>query len=274
MKPNSHLWTEKEIEKINKSLKNSRFGPVQYVNETGSTNTDLLEQISRGIPEGTVLVTDYQKKGRGRLGRHWEAPPGKNLLFSVFLYPKMNLEKVSLTTPGLALALVDALEKYGLSAGIKWPNDVYLTDNHSGKVAGILAEVADTEIPAVVIGMGCNVAWPEAMNPELPDAVSILATGNKIQRSELLVNVLLGFEKYLLLLEQPNGQSEFREIHLKKSITIGKNVRVHQPIGEISGLAIDVDAAGTLILENNRGLHQIFAGDVTHAHIEAEESKN
>ena len=268
MNPNSNPWLEKEIKKINKSLENSRFGPVIYVAETGSTNTDLLNQVSENASDGTVLVTGYQKAGRGRLERHWKAPSGANLLFSVLLYPKIEVEKMPLITPALASALIDVLESYGLAAGMKWPNDVLLTGDSSGKVAGILAEVADTETSAVVIGMGCNVAWPETEISELPNAVSLLAAGKKVQPPALLLAVLLSFEKYLIMLQQPEGAENLRGILLQKSVTIGKKVSVQQLGARISGQAVDLRTNGALVIENSGGLHHIMVGDITHLHVE------
>ena len=268
MNSNSHPWSEKETKKINKSLKNSRFGPVIYMAETGSTNTDLLNQVSKNVSDETVLVTGYQKMGRGRLDRHWEAPPETNLLFSVLLYPKIKVEKIPLITPALASALIDVLESYGLEAGMKWPNDVLLTGNSSGKVAGILAEIADTETPTVVIGMGCNVAWPEMKSSDLPNATSLLAAGKKIKPSILLRAILLNFEKYLTLLEQAQGAENLREILLQKSATIGKKVSVQQSNTTISGKAVDLRANGALVVESSDGLHHVMAGDITHLHVE------
>jgi len=238
------------------------------VTETGSTNTDLLNRVSENISDETVLVTGYQKMGRGRLERHWEAPPETNLLFSVLLYPKIKVEKIPLITPALASALIDALESFGLDAEMKWPNDVLLTGNSSGKVAGILAEIADVETPTVVIGMGCNVAWPETKNAELPDATSLLAAGKKIKPSVLLQAILLNFEKYLTVLEQAQGSENLRKILLQKSATIGKKVSVQQSNTTISGKAVDLRTDGALVVENSDGLHHVMAGDITHLHVE------
>jgi len=264
MNPNSHPWPQKEIKKINKTLENSRFGPVTYVAETGSTNTDLLNEIGEKASDGMVLVAGHQKTGRGRLERQWEAPPGTNLLFSILLHPRIEVERMPLLTPVLAVSLIDVLERQGLQAGMKWPNDVHLTGDPSGKVAGILAEVGNAEIPAVVVGMGCNVAWPLTKIPELPDAVSILAAGKNIQPSELLLEILLSFEKYLTLLEQSQGPNKLRELFLKKSVTIGKKVSVQQPNKTITGQAVDLSVNGALIVENSDGQHHVMVGDVIH----------
>ena len=163
---------------------------------------------------------------------------------------------------GIAVARV--LERKISGIRLKWPNDVHLTGDPSGKVAGILAEVGNAEIPAVVVGMGCNISWPLTKIPELPDAVSILAARKNIQPSELLLEILLSFEKYLTLLEQSQGPNKLRELFLKKSVTIGKKVSVQQPNKTITGQAVDLSVNGALIVENSDGQHHIMVGDVIH----------
>lgn len=126
-----------------------RFGePYLYEEECESTQLLLL---GSGLPEGAVAVTDKQTGGRGRLGRGWEAPAGSSLLVSVLLHPppERALPELSLVA---ALAATETIESAtGLSAQIKWPNDVMLNRR---KVAGILSELSEG---TVVVGIGMNV---------------------------------------------------------------------------------------------------------------------
>ena len=126
-----------------------RFGEP-YLYEPECESTQLL-LIGSGHPEGAVAATDHQTGGRGRLGRRWDAPSGTSLLVSVLLHPppERHLPELSLVA---ALAATETVElATGLSAQIKWPNDVMLNRR---KVAGILSELADG---AVVVGIGMNV---------------------------------------------------------------------------------------------------------------------
>jgi BirA family biotin operon repressor/biotin-[acetyl-CoA-carboxylase] ligase len=139
--------------------------------------------VDTSLPEGAVVVADHQTAGRGRLGRSWDAPPGKALLFSVLLKPppERNAPELSLVA---GVAAADALERtLGLSVQIKWPNDVMLRRK---KVAGCLAEARDG---AVVLGIGVNV---DQTTDELPpNAGSIRTlTGRGWDREELLDSVL------------------------------------------------------------------------------------
>jgi BirA family biotin operon repressor/biotin-[acetyl-CoA-carboxylase] ligase len=144
-------------------------------------STQLLVDIS--LPEGAIVVADHQTAGRGRLGRSWEAPPGKALLFSVLLKPPAGrrLPELSLVA---GVAVADALERVvGLAVQIKWPNDVMLRRR---KVAGCLAEARDG---AVVLGIGVNVDQTAAELPESAGSIRTL-TGRTVDRDALLATIL------------------------------------------------------------------------------------
>ena len=137
---------------------------VRRFGEIDSTNTWLLAQARSGAAEGLVAVADYQRAGRGRLDRRWEAAPGAALLASVLFRPVLEPDALHLVTALVALGAVRACERTaGVEVGIKWPNDLVVDD---AKLAGILAE-ADPAAPggpagsvAVVVGIGLNIHSP------------------------------------------------------------------------------------------------------------------
>jgi len=143
--------------------------------------------VDTSLPEGALVVADHQTAGRGRLGRTWEAPPGKALLFSILLRPppERNVPELSLVA---GIAVADALERMlGLSVQLKWPNDVMLRRR---KVAGCLAEVRDG---VVVLGIGLNVNQTREELPE--NAGSLLTlTGRETDREALLTALLEDLE--------------------------------------------------------------------------------
>jgi len=144
-------------------------------------STQLL--VDTSLPEGAIVVADHQTAGRGRLGRDWEAPPGKAVLFSVLLKPPADRHAPELSLVA-GVAVADALERtLGLSVQIKWPNDVMLRRR---KVAGCLAEAHDD---VVVLGIGVNV---NQRRDELPSpAGSVLTlTGRELDREQLLDTIL------------------------------------------------------------------------------------
>ncbi len=167
-----------------------RFGkPYRYEPECESTQLLLL---GSGLAEGAVAAADHQTQGKGRHGRRWVAPPGTSVLASVMLHPpsERHLPELSLVA---ALAAAEAIEAAtGLSAQIKWPNDVMLNRR---KVAGILSELADG---AVVVGMGINV---NQTRDELPGDTTTPAgslrtiTGQTHERAQLLGSLLFRLER-------------------------------------------------------------------------------
>ena len=167
-----------------------RFGkPYRYEPECESTQPLLL---GSGLPEGATAATNHQTSGRGRLGRRWEAPPGSSLLVSVLLHPPAarHLPELSLVA---ALAAAEAIEgATGLSAQIKWPNDVMLNRR---KVAGILSELSDG---TVVVGIGMNVNQTRDELPaDTPTEAGSLRTltGNSYDRAALLGSLLFRLER-------------------------------------------------------------------------------
>ena len=113
-------------------LKTATFGRhAHFLQACASTNTELLTLAEEGAPEGTVVVTEEQSAGRGRLGRSWATAPGQSLAFSLLARPKAPPE-VAATLPLVAgFAVATALHARGFNAGLKWPNDV-LIDERKG----------------------------------------------------------------------------------------------------------------------------------------------
>jgi BirA family biotin operon repressor/biotin-[acetyl-CoA-carboxylase] ligase len=167
-----------------------RFG-TPYLYEAECESTQLLLAGS-GLPEGAVAVADHQTGGRGRLGRRWEEAPGTGVLVSIVLHPPpdRHLPELSLVT---ALATAEAVEAAtGLTAQVKWPNDVMLNRR---KVAGIISELADD---VVVAGIGVNVNQTREQLPAdapTPPASLRTATGAEHDRAALLGSLLFRLER-------------------------------------------------------------------------------
>jgi len=171
-------------------LLQGRLGrPYRFVEECASTQR-LLEPDEA---EGTTAATDHQTQGRGRLGRAWQTPPGRALLFSVLLHPR----PPQAIWPELSLVAGDAVasalrEHAGVAAELSHPNDVLIGRR---KVAGILAEAS---VCRVVLGIGINVnQTDEELPAETPKpATSLhLETGREWPRAPLLAAVLLELER-------------------------------------------------------------------------------
>src|SRR3954466_1874876 len=201
---------------------------VTWVAETGSTNADLVAAAMADAPDRTVLATDHQTAGRGRLDRRWDAPPGANLLVSLLLRDLP--DQPQLVSQRVALAARAACRRTaGVDVALKWPNDL-LVDHR--KVAGVLAQAGSSVAGHfVVAGIGINVRWA-------PEDAALLGTATTPK--DLLVALL---EEYDVL---PDDVSTMYREHLA---TIGQHVRV-QLSGDrvLVGRAIDVESDGRLVV--------------------------
>lgn len=219
-----------------------------HVDETGSTNTDLAAAAAAGAPDRTVLRTDHQTAGRGRLDRRWDAPPGTNLLVSI-LHRHVHDPPVALThRTGLALVRA-VVATTGADARLKWPNDLLLADDdgETRKAAGMLAQACPDG--SVIVGCGINIGWA-------PDGATRL--GDTITPSELLEALLTEFDR---LGDDTEAEAAYRA-HLD---TIGRAVRVDTPNGAIEGRATGVANDGSLeVLDACAVTHRIGVGDVIH----------
>ena len=107
--------------------------------ETDSTNNYLREQSAKArLPEGSLVIADFQTAGKGQVGNSWESEAGKNLMFSILLYPDfLPANRQFLISQIASLSVKETLEKYTDSVTVKWPNDIYWKDR---KICGMLIE--------------------------------------------------------------------------------------------------------------------------------------
>ena len=130
---------------------------VEKLTEVTSTNTLLLERARQGASEGLVILSDHQTAGRGKPGRQWLSPRGKNLLCSILLRPPLSPAQAPMLTQVACRAVAKVLkEKYDIVSEFKRPNDVMVG---SQKICGILTEAlsSSAKLEAVVVGIGLKV---------------------------------------------------------------------------------------------------------------------
>lgn len=234
---------------------------ITWKTSTGSTNADAVEAAEKGEPEGFVVVAEEQTDGRGRLDRHWESPAGHGLLCSVLVRPTVPLERWGWLPLMAGVAMVRTI---GDDARLKWPNDIWLgADGH--KVAGVLSEVSGD---ACIIGVGVNVTTPQEELP-VPEATSMLLCGFHDPRPESVLRWFLPrFGQLYQAWLAAGGDATASGLaaqYRQYCKTIGHEVVVTMPSGEVRGLAVDIDADGHLIVESHGGGQVVVsAGDVTH----------
>lgn len=231
---------------------------------TGSTNADLAAAARQNAPEGSVLATDHQVAGRGRLARSWTSAPGAGIAVSVLLRPSAVPRHRWTWLPLLAgVVVARTAGRAGVDARLKWPNDV-LVDG--AKIAGILVEVVGAgALDAVVVGIGLNVTNDLA---ELPSGGTSLALAGAtgLDRLALLADLLADLaDTYVGWRATGGDPAGLRPIYLAGCATIGREVVVELPGGAtVRGLARTVDVDGRLVVATAAAERALGAGDVLH----------
>ncbi|MBR1796634.1 MAG: biotin--[Clostridiales bacterium] len=140
-------------------LPNGRCDTVHVLSKVDSTNKYLKELAFDGAPSGTVVISDCQTAGRGRLGRSFISPSGTGIYLSYLMRPTIRPELISTVTCWSAVAVADSISSVcGVNPSIKWVNDILINNM---KICGILTEMSiEPEIGSisnVIIGIGINV---------------------------------------------------------------------------------------------------------------------
>lgn len=238
---------------------------LDVVDETGSTNADLLARHAAGEDiRGAVLLAEHQSAGRGRNGRSWSAPPRSQIALSIGVdadgVPPEEWGWLPLLT---GVALVDAVRtSTGIEAGVKWPNDVLVG---TGKLAGILAEVAAPD-PVIVVGLGLNVTLTAEEAPD-PRATSLQLLGAvMLDRNVLAAEIIRELTTRIERWHTAKGlDPALVEDYRHRSLTLGSQVRALLPgDNEIIGVATDVDELGRLQIDTGTEVTTVSAGDITH----------
>lgn len=237
---------------------------VRVVEQTDSTNSDVLRAALAGAPQGLVIVAEAQLSGRGRQGRHWVSLPGAALTFSLLVRPVSVPAAVRGWLPLLTgVAVATAVRSATVAdAGLKWPNDVLVAGR---KLAGILAEQADD---AIVVGVGLNITGaPVATATSLESLCAPELGAPELDRNKLLAGILHEFDHWYRRWTEAADAQEcgLRAEYLRLCQTVGREVKVSLPGGKtLTGRAADVDDTGQLVVADAAGLVPVSAGDVIH----------
>ena len=229
-------------------LPSDRVETIHAYDEVASTN-DTLKQLSfEGAPEGTVVIADYQSKGKGRRGRSFDSPHGTGIYFSYLMRPSIAPADASQITAWTAVAIRRAIAKAcGISPEIKWVNDLVV---NSKKITGILTEMTfESEsgmIDSIIIGIGINVNQVESDFPEEIRNIAgslRMTKGESIPRAKIVAAMVEEMDK--LASSIPGSASEYLSEYKDSCLTLGKEVsvvKVHDS-GETPrhGTAIDIN---------------------------------
>lgn len=257
------MYNKRELEQ---GLKTKTMGQsIYFYEETDTTNNRARELALEGAPEGTLVVAEKQTSGRGRRGKVWESPLGTGIWMSLVLRPQIMPAEASVLTLLCGLATAEAIEaETGLSAGIKWPNDILINGK---KAVGILTEMdcEMSEVHFVIPGIGINVNTA-SFPPEIAEiATSLyLECGKTVSRRRLVHRVLERLEEHYETFLRTGSFAAMLEDYRKHCITLGKEVHVlgREPF---FAEALDITPEGELLVRraDNGKEEVVFSGEVS-----------
>lgn len=229
-----------------------------------STNTEARRCSKAGAESGLVVTARTQTAGKGRRGRSWESPADENLYFSILLRPTFAPEKAPMLTLLMAYSVAKALQKENISAEIKWPNDLVLSQK---KICGILTEMnlQGGQVEDVIVGVGLNVntmKFPE----ELEEKATSLRreTGKELKCEELIALILTEFDEQYQHFLKVQDLSFLQEDYNKMLINRNHEVLVLEPGNEYQAEALGINELGELLVKKTDGrIEAVFAGEVS-----------
>jgi len=227
-----------------------------------STNSRLVAEGSRDSVASRLYIAEFQYGGRGRRGRSWLSPYGRNLAMSLGLATQRTLSELGGLSLVVGLALADAVEALGVTdVQLKWPNDL-LVDGH--KLSGILVELVQrAEVVEIVVGMGMNVALTDNEKDAIGQpAADLRGCGVSQSRTDLVISLITRVRQYLAHFEAEGFAPfvrAFNDIH----VFHGQTCSVIQGRNSTPGVVVGIGEHGELILGTDVGEQRFHGGEVS-----------
>ncbi|MEW6043688.1 MAG: biotin--[acetyl-CoA-carboxylase] ligase [Thermoproteota archaeon] len=255
---------------ITDGLKTKKIGKKIYYFDSIDSTQNFAATIARNQNEdGTLIISETQKAGKGRQGRTWISPKG-GIWMSIVLKPSFDVGKVTLMPFAAAVALSNAIQKtLGVATELKWPNDLTLKGK---KIAGMIidASIESTRIESLVLGVGINFKIDPSQiekkikhGPNFYGVATLVNQEDKTKPVKVVQSFLEEFERILSLFASDKTQAIISQ-WMKKSSTIGRNVSIITPTETIVGRAVKLDKDGALIVRQNSKSLRVTAGDVSY----------
>lgn len=235
---------------------------VIHLDTIGSTN-DYAKEVGTKVKGGTLVISEQQTKGKGRLGRSWKSKSGDGIWMTLIIKPKIEPYKAPFLTLVAGASVIKALNNLGVDAFIKWPNDIII-DNK--KICGILTELsAEMErVNYVVIGVGINIKTIDFPDEIKEKATSLYKQGYKLSRVDIVRQFCIEFEKLYKGYILDGNKHDTLEICRKHSAVIGKQVYVIKNNKKELVKCIDINENGNLLVrEKNGEINEIMSGEVS-----------
>ena len=248
---------------IYRNLKTKFIGKNVLHFETIDSTNDYAKKIGNELIDGSVIISEEQTKGKGRLGRVWESKAGEGIWMSIILKPNIIPNKAPFITLIAGASIVKALNILGVDAKIKWPNDITINNK---KLSGILTELsAEIErVNYIVVGIGMNVKDTD-FEEELQDkATSLYKENYNVSRIDIVKEILCQFEKLYLDYIEKDDKKEVLDICRQYSAIINKEIYVIKNDQKELVDCIGINEEGNLIIKNKDGkLEEIMSGEVS-----------
>lgn len=235
---------------------------VIHLDTVGSTN-DYAKEIGNKVSGGTLIISEQQTKGKGRLGRVWKSKSGDGIWMSLIIKPKIEPYKTPFLTLVAGASVVKALSNLDVEASIKWPNDIIV---HNKKICGILTELsAEMErVNYVVIGIGINIKTIDFPDEIKEKATSLYKEGYKLSRVDIVRQFCIEFEKLYKGYILDGNKQDTLELCRKYSAIIGKQIYVIKNNKRELVKCIDINENGNLIVKEKNGeIQEIMSGEVS-----------
>ena len=227
-----------------------------------STNT-YAKKIASDIVDGTVIISEEQIKGRGRLGRLWDSKAYEGIWMSIILKPNILPYRAPFITIMAGSCIAKALNNLGVDVGIKWPNDIILNGK---KLCGILTELsAEIErVNYVVLGIGMNVK-----NLNFPDEIENIATslykeGYEISRVDIVREILSELEKYYTEYIVDGNSKNIIDLYKNYSVILNKKIYMIKNDEKELVECIDINSEGNLVIKKQDGtITEAISGEIS-----------
>ena len=214
---------------MTKSIISHTKCPIEWLKCTDSTNLDIRRRMSE-LDNLSVIAAVFQTAGRGQ-GRHtWVSPAGENLTFSLLLrFGESNLRELKATegvriTQLATVSMLSFLASEGVSARIKWPNDVWVGEK---KICGMLIEnILNGEmITESIVGIGLNLNQL-TFDPALPNPVSLhQLTGRFYDPAEALERLYAEICRNAVLLNSDDGRVKLEQLFSDNLFYLDKHLQ-------------------------------------------------
>ena len=232
-----------------------------YFDECDSTN-EFLFSSKDYTKDGTVVLSEFQSKGKGRKDRVWESSKGQNLTLSILLRRDVKPKSINIINLGASLAVAHTLENlYQLNVELKWPNDVLVKRK---KIAGILLESSSkgNKIEKVVIGIGINVNQVGFQGKFIIPPTSVKKEfGETVSRERLLSELLNNLEETFDICAA--NPVKIIEDWKERCKMIGESIKITDNDENKFGIFSNIDEDGYLILKQKEKMEKIHFGDVS-----------